>query len=295
MKILEYESPSPDEDVGPLNHCVDEVFRLDRFIEITSTGFRIAARAEESFHNYADHRKQVGEPLDTDEYSAQLAEAVLTSKAAKDELDNHLTYLYALGAVKLWSILESTVEDSVYRFLHDEREWTRSEKIKNLKGPLIEFVSAPRPEQATFLIAQLKQTTNADLKKGVGRFETLLAVVGLDGPIDKLVARALLEFTEVRHLLVHRLGTVDKQFVEQCPWVHVSVGQLFSVQLGHYDIYSTAVLWYAREISRRLRAKNGNAPLPDAQSELKAGIDRIRGLWGMRPDVKSAEGEGGAA
>lgn len=52
---------------------------------------------------------------------------------------------------------------------------------------------------------------------GVARFETLLALVELSGAIDEEHRKGLFELQQVRNVIVHRAGIVDRRLREQCP------------------------------------------------------------------------------
>jgi hypothetical protein len=116
---------------------------------------------------------------------------------------------------------------------------------------LVEFANASLDEQAEHLVSELKSALKVSLKAGVGRFEGVLAPLGLGGPVDEGVRRALFELSEVRNVVVHRAGVVDRRFMEKCPWRSVSSNAMLHVSRADVALYQAAALWYVSELHRR--------------------------------------------
>jgi hypothetical protein len=99
----------------------------------------------------------------------------------------------------------------------------------------------------------LQEKTRAALKPGVGRIEPLLDAVSLGGAVPDSVRRVVLELSQVRNLVVHKNGVVDRRFVDQCPWVRADVGGLLVIHADDLHRYGLAVDWYNLEMGNRAR------------------------------------------
>jgi hypothetical protein len=95
--------------------------------------------------------------------------------------------------------------------------------------------------------------TKSDLKQGCGRFEIILEAMGISGSIESELRRDLLELSQIRNVLVHRAGIVDKRFIEICPWLKMCIGDHIKVTNEAYCRYSIAVPRYIGTVIKRLK------------------------------------------
>ncbi len=105
------------------------------------------------------------------------------------------------------------------------------------------------------LVAELQQVTGAKFRPGAARFEALLEVCGLSGPVDEDVQRDLIELANVRNVILHRMSTVDDRFVAACPWTNLTVGSRLKVTNADYDRYRNAVFNYLTAVNVRMRTR----------------------------------------
>jgi hypothetical protein len=166
-------------------------------------------------------------------------------------------YLTGVLTLRVWTAFEATLDDILLEWLAGTTIWQESAAVRELKGPLIEFASSPRDMQAEFIAEQLRATTRATLKLGVGRFEELFMAVGLGGPIDDDVRRTVYEFSQVRNALAHRAGVADRRFVERCSWFNISPGNIIPLRYVHLRSYIFASFWYVVEVLRRVENAQG--------------------------------------
>lgn len=176
---------------------------------------------------------------------------------ALDQRCRGFPYLYSLALVRLWGILEACVDDLVSRALSDLDKCKDPALLFRLKGPLLEFRSASTDEQSEFLADLLKNAVDGPLKLGIGRFESVLEPCGLGGGTDDLLRRALLELSQVRNLVVHKSGRVDKRILEHCPWIRRSVGSSLHPSEKDFALYRAAAYWYLLELTGRVRRRDG--------------------------------------
>jgi hypothetical protein len=93
---------------------------------------------------------------------------------------------------------------------------------------------------------------------GVTRFEATIQPLGLSGPVDSDVARAIYELHLLRNLIVHQAGRADLKFCETEFGATYPLGEkvyLHDVQFRNYvaavSAYGHAVL---DRVTRRARA-----------------------------------------
>jgi hypothetical protein len=170
---------------------------------------------------------------------------------AKREATGGHPYLFALALVKLCSILEAAVDHVLVQLLKDPRTIESSSKLSRLKGPLVEFMGATELERMIYLREALKQDMASDLKIGAGRFESVLDALGFCGTIAPSIRKALLELHEIRNVMVHSMGRVDKHFKVRCPWIALALGESVPVTRTQYLVYHSSALWYLIELDQR--------------------------------------------
>ena len=226
-----------------LSSAVDAVNDLQFFVENCRRGMTAGETAVE-YIELVREAKRVLHQLDpfpsTEIYERAKADALKIQNFAAAEVSSGFSYLHGLAAIRGGSILEVAVDDLAVLVLRDRESWAKSQIIGKLKGPLVEFAAASVEAQAEFLAEELKSNTQAALKPGVGRFETLLNPIGLGGPVHDEVRKVLLELAEVRNLVAHRGGMIDRYFAEHCPWFGQTVGERLLISARQLGIYMQA-------------------------------------------------------
>jgi len=171
---------------------------------------------------------------------------------AQREVDKGFPLLHAQALISLWGILESLVHTFLANWLMHESTAKEIESVKKIKIKLAEFEAMDSQERNYYIVQTLEQQLAASYKKGILRFETLLGIFGFGGGIDNQVKRDILELQQIRHVLVHRHGVIDKKLKETCPWLHLKVGNKIRVTQKDMMRYSLAVDKYVAELVRRV-------------------------------------------
>lgn len=168
------------------------------------------------------------------------AEAILAKKEVKEEFP----LLHAWAIISLWASLEAVIKSFVAEWLkHKPTAW-RVEPIQRLKIRIGEYESIPRAERHLFVVELLERETGAGLKNGTTRFEALLTPFGLSGESPDIVRQIIFELGQVRNLIVHRGGRVDRIFREACPWVKIPLGHELKVSTKMWHKYNFVVSTY---------------------------------------------------
>lgn len=169
----------------------------------------------------------------------------------KDEFKSGFPYLFGLVSIRLWSILESYVDDFAIDLIRDNPEIHKMDSILRLKGPLVQYLNASDVEQAEILLNLLKESAKSNLKQGVGRFEIILESIGLGGEVNKEIRNILFELSQIRNVLVHRNGKADLRFINMCPWLDYRLNDEIHVSGTSFQKYKYAAIFYMLDINIR--------------------------------------------
>ena len=145
----------------------------------------------------------------------------------------------------------------VKRLLPENLRSRQNEKIKRIKIPLIDFETLDSQERSYFVIREFEHKLAASHRKGIGCFESLLDVFELGGGLQETYRRDLLELQQIRHVLVHRRGLVDRQLTDACPWLKLEINCKIDITREDIRKYFKAINEYLSEISRRIVKKYG--------------------------------------
>ncbi|MFA5978170.1 MAG: hypothetical protein WC818_07940 [Pseudomonas sp.] len=238
----------------------EELQELELFAGVCRNALNQATRSVETI----DLRRRIAEILNEkpdyeseSQLDAAKEHAAKISEFAESQRKDGLPYLYSLCAVRLWALTEAMVDELVVHSLLTPSDLFDHSILAKLKGPLIEFRSASPDEQAEFLAETLKQLVDAPLKLGVGKFEALLAPVGLGGEIQEDVRKTLYELSQIRNIIVHKSGKADRRILEACPWLNFKKGETINVTFEMFERYRVATYWYIVAVRGRIDARDG--------------------------------------
>jgi hypothetical protein len=172
-----------------------------------------------------------------------------------DEIKTDFPFLNSQYVVHLWGSLESLVMSSLAATIHNEPAFLDLKEIKRIKISVSEYEKLGPYDRAYYLIKQLDNSLDGPFKRGVERFEGLLKVFGLDGDVPDTIKKTLFELQQVRNVLVHKGGIVDLSLVGSCPWLGLSVGENFKIDLDKLKIYFDSVFDYVTLLIDRLVGK----------------------------------------
>ena len=254
----------------------EDIRNLRMFVHICLSGLQNSLHATRVVDVLRDSQKRHGRPerFSSDEYYRDAKkQAEMEETFGRQQKLRDFTYLYALASIKLWSILEAAIDDVALECVQTPNRCSDAKLLAGLKGPLLEFLQSSADERAEFLAAQLKQEVRASMQKGIGRFEAILAPLGLEGAVPDAVRRAIFELSEVRNVLMHRHGFADKRFVSSCPWFGARVGDELLVKEQQYVRYELAISCYFLEIDLRFRRRDDP---PDFDPEVKSEVLKLK-------------------
>lgn len=230
-----------------------ELGTLDSFMWATLQGWGTL----EPMHGIARGLQPLVEEADPEKQAKELAERLKREednlkiiKFASDQAEKNYPYLFALIAVRLWAMAEAAARDIVVEAVKKPSGPPDRSKLGKLKGPIGSMLGADADTQAE-LVADVLWLAPEGRFRGVGRFDAVLELVGLGGSPPSPIDEVLIELAEVRHCVVHRGGSMDRRFLEACPWVAAKVGAGVPTSAQRFWFYRNAVYWYVLDLVRR--------------------------------------------
>lgn len=163
-----------------------------------------------------------------------LLQAQSDAKVAQEESTAGFALIHAQIAILMWSYLEGLCRNLVTEWIKNIPTVRESPAISSLKVRLVEFETLDFEERNYYIFDLLEQSLSSSIKHGINRFESLFEVCGLSGTTPEHISRDLFELQQVRHVLVHRAGVVDRRFAKACPWLNKKFGE--EVKLSSEDI-----------------------------------------------------------
>jgi hypothetical protein len=91
----------------------------------------------------------------------------------------------------------------------------------------------------------------------VNRFESLLETFELHGQVPEQCKKKLFELSQVRHVVIHRRGKVDRKLADACPWLQLKRGDQIKISPKMWTEYNVAVADYVLELIQRVRVSFG--------------------------------------
>jgi hypothetical protein len=240
--------------VEPVRAAGDNLREIGLVMLVAKYGTALMARAP----RVAELLGAGGEPMV--DLPIEKAEELLGSIAVTAEAEKNRGYstLQSMSVVGIWAALEAGIDDFVVEWLLHGNPAVWSPEVGKIKIPLAEYsVLSPRKRMISLLDA-IKELGKARRAAGAGRFENVLSLVGLGGPISEELSRTLVEMSAVRNVSAHRVGIIDEEFQRRCPWFDKEVGE-------HVGTTSDDVIRYARAGSSYLgllEVRVNAVPLP---------------------------------
>jgi hypothetical protein len=191
------------------------------------------------------------------EVGLNLTEAEQEAIKAQEMLSRGLPMVHSQTLISLWATLESFIHMLVASVLSNDTNIRQNANIRKIKIPLVDFETLDSQERSYFVIRELEHKLAASHRKGIGCFESLLDVFELGGGLQETYRRDLLELQQIRHVLVHRRGLVDRQLTDACPWLKLEINCKIDITREDIRKYFKAVNEYLSEISRRIVKKYG--------------------------------------
>lgn len=216
---------------------LEEIGLLSQMVHLSSRGISMVRSAPdmvEALIKFKDLENDEGE-------IKKLERARVEAKLAASEIRQKFPLLHSWAVVSAWALLEALSKNVVALWLKRKPSLRQIEEIQRLKIKLGEYENIPASERYLYIAELLESASSAGVQNGVSRFEALLKPIGLSGEVPKQLKIIVFEFGQVRNLIVHRSGVVDRSFLSSCPWIKVPVGRKFKISPERWHAYLSAI------------------------------------------------------
>ena len=194
-----------------------------------------------------------GKERTPEELAALEEEAAL----ATSEVEKEFPVLHSLAVTGLWSWLEHLVKGVSAEWILHNKKALALPCFQRVRVRVGEYGTLSKREQAAHLVEALEQDVAAPLKHGVNRFETILGSLDLSGKVKQSTADSIFELQQVRNVIAHRNGIIDRRLRVACPWLKLKVGDPIRIGVRQFQTYSAATADYALTVLFRLGDRHG--------------------------------------
>ncbi|MFE5562236.1 hypothetical protein [Streptomyces sp. NPDC056544] len=177
------------------------------------------------------------------------------------EISSGFPLLHAHAIMGEWGALECLIEDLVESWVQFKPEVLEGAAFSRVRIPLASFLSLSEGERAKLLIFEVQRDLKVDLISGATKFEKILDVIGLGGPVDPRVRDALYEAQNVRNVWAHRGGIADRRLIEACPTLGLMEGDKVNIGRMEFSRYRDALWVYAATVLNRCLTLLGKEPV----------------------------------
>ncbi len=241
--------------------CLNSHEQLIQIVEISAHGISVLRGMPRIVEVLAEVEGQAKDPNSNQRLERARKEAAL----ATTEVDKDFPVLHGFAVVALWSWLEHFVKGVVTLWLLHRRDALNAPAVQKLRVRLGEYLQFQKAEQAHFLVELLEQDLASPLKRGAGRFESILEPFGLSFPLPDGCGQVLFELQQIRNAIAHRNGRADRRLRSDCPWLKLKMNQ--PVQVNHLMLqkYSEASGQFLLGLLYRIGDVYGHDLRPDGE------------------------------
>lgn len=251
---------------GPFTRFLTYFGDLEALINITRSGASRVQMMPELERILRDESELSEEQRASRERNQKLADL------AENEVQRGFPLLYAHSTVSAWGALEVLVNDLAVAWLTDHPEALTQSPLSAVKLPVGVVHGLSPQDLLQHIVIEASRSLKSDLKVGAGQFESLLAAVGLGAGVDSETRRGIYLLQQFRHLIVHRAGVADRQFVENCNDLGYEVGDQVTVSERLWTGFWVATQLYVLQLRNRARVLDGyparEADAPPSLGEL---------------------------
>ncbi|HKK11372.1 MAG TPA: hypothetical protein VJ945_00965 [Flavobacteriaceae bacterium] len=179
------------------------------------------------------------------------------ASVAKNEIENGFPFLHNQATLILYSQLEGAVKRLIINFFGIEGSLKYVKELDKIKITISEYYNLDEIEKLEYLFQQYEKSISIGMQYGVSRFETLLNPIGFAGPVSESIKKDIFELSQIRNVIIHRGGIIDKYFANSCPWLDNKIGDKIKVSSLQYQKYFNSVMDYVITLIIRIGEKRG--------------------------------------
>jgi hypothetical protein len=169
------------------------------------------------------------------------------SPFAAEEMSTGFKTICGHSAIAIWAGIETAIEQMLVNHI---------QKLPDIK----ELMALVAP---ALKLEKVQTTTEADARRSVRKWEAalddpdalvraikMLGAVGLEIELPEKDHRLLVEISEVRNVLLHRGGVIDRGFIAKCPWLGVKTGDELVIDEARLEEFTDAAQAFAAAFSK---------------------------------------------
>ncbi|PKO01992.1 MAG: hypothetical protein CVU43_10140 [Chloroflexi bacterium HGW-Chloroflexi-5] len=239
---------------------IDEIERLHKFAEVSLTGLNVCGQAKQSVELNKRIDKVLKRPSrysSQEQYDEEVKNAENLESFVSEEKKTGFDFLFSLLILRLWTILETYIDDLIFDLLDDQTYFLTNKEVQSIKVPLAYYQGLSLSEQKWFIISEIKNILKSDMGPGVNHFEPLLRLFDLQGNINEDVKKVIYEFSQIRNLIAHKNGMVDQTFIKKCPKFSKKIGEKIYMTNELFHLYKITLIWYLLDIEIRIGRVKG--------------------------------------
>jgi hypothetical protein len=229
-----------------------DILRIAQLLHISIKGLSVFRTMPNAMKVLAAYEGRQNEPSEVKKLEALHEEAAL----ATSELEAGFPALHAQAATLMWAHLEILVRDFIAGWIRYEPRSLQAPIFGKIKVPLSELIALNSEQRNEVVVELVEREVGAGLRKGVDRFEALLAPFDLAGEVPAELRKTIYELAQVRNAIVHRAMRVDSEIVEACPWLELVEGTELRVTNTMFSAYFEAACKYSVLLIERATEKD---------------------------------------
>ncbi|WP_412030616.1 hypothetical protein [Deinococcus yunweiensis] len=212
-----------------------------------------------------------GKPIEDFKFLKDAADR--QSEIYNSDIDYEKSKIVEMHLVYLWGKIDNLIKDILIEHVSiDSPESPLNSENSSLvkilsKIPLsATFFGMSDKEKRIYIIEEIYQKNNESRKQGLGKFEDMLALFELSGPVPRELSDKIFELQNIRNVIAHNSSIADKKFCERCPGLNYKAGQRLVLTHEDFNRHYSAVISYISVITFRFRGEG----IPD----------KVRDVWG---------------
>ncbi|MCG7632235.1 hypothetical protein MHN80_07905 [Gordonia McavH-238-E] len=213
--------------------------------------------------------------------------AVIVEAGAKAqrEMDAEFHFTNALVLLSLWGGFEAYIEDVCKAAIAHDRSLLDMPCFNKTRYPISTFLQL---DDEHMLDRVLKDAVSAQRSnsRGVGKFESQLELVGLNGHVPRIIKSAILHAQQDRNVWAHRAGVADKRYFDDSGGGRFTPGQTVTITRDEVETYLLALMIYGLIVINRFREKHGLPPAPVKHQSTHPVMDAYSEMY---PDASTAD------
>lgn len=244
---------APDWAIFHLSEYLNHAQSLGDSLFLLADGLQRVEKTPEIFKVFASVSDLIGSNISDDD----MANAEKRAKDAEAQRDLGFPVLASHGLFMLWSYLEVAIMDTLVAWIENSFPTFLESDLSKAKISLQEYFSLDEHDRIRHIAhSAVRASVKPDLK-GIDRFEAILKLIQLDGPVPRFIKDSIHELRCLRNVLAHHGGRCDRKFLLDCPCFESKVGEPIPATLSMLKYYINITCKYVIIIICRTGYKFG--------------------------------------